>query len=154
MVLFFSMFLVGRIIASVGLAVLLIAAVQFLLKCAKGVQLITTGAYSVVRHPQFTGIITITVGLTVMVFTLGGIRPEIIGLWLMQILGYISIAWYEETRLLKQFGKTFREYKRDVPFIFPIKCPSRIPEILFTILIALLICWVLLLFPYDFIRIL
>jgi protein-S-isoprenylcysteine O-methyltransferase Ste14 len=151
--LFSKEFMVGRIIALIGLIVLLLAGVQFLWNRAKGVGLINTGAYSVVRHPQFTGIIIITIGLTVMVLTLGGNQPQIIGLWLIQILGYIGIARYEETHLLKRFGESFRKYKRDVPFMFPIKRPSRIPETLFTILIAVLICLVFLVFPFDLIRI-
>ena len=153
-VLFFSRtYMVGRIIALIGFGVLLLAVMQFLWNRVKGVGLIKTGAYSVVRHPQFTGIIIVTIGLTVMVLTLGGNQLQIIGLWMIQILGYISIARYEETHLLKRFGESFRQYKRDVPFMFPIKCPSRIPETLFTILIAVLICLVFLFFPFDRIRI-
>ncbi len=153
--LFAKEFWVGRIIALIGVAVLLIAGTQLLWKRAREVGLIKTGAYSAVRHPQFTGIIIVTIGLTVMVLTNGGVRQqEIAGLWLIQILGYIAIARYEETRLLKQFGDDFRQYKRDVPFLFPIKCPHCIPETLFTILIALLISIILVFFPYDLIRIL
>jgi protein-S-isoprenylcysteine O-methyltransferase Ste14 len=151
--LFSKEFMVGRIIALIGFVVLLLAVIQFLWNRAGGVGLIKTGAYSVVRHPQFTGIIVVTIGLTVMVLTLGGDQLQIIVLWMIQILGYISIARYEETHLLKRFGENFRRYKRDVPFIFPIKCPSRIPETLFTILIAALICCFLLFFPYNLIRI-
>ena len=155
-VLFFSRtYMVGRIIALIGFGVLLLAVMQFLWNRARGVGLIKTGAYSVVRHPQFTGIIIVTIGLTVMVLTLGldVNQLQIIGLWMIQILGYISIATYEETHLLKRFGESFNQYQRDVPFIFPIKCPSRIPETLFTILIAALICCFLLFFPYNLIRI-
>ena len=154
-ILFFSKtFIVGRIIALIGFIVLLLAAMQFLWNRVRGVGLIRTGAYSVVRHPQFTGIIIVTIGLTVMVLTLGMVdKLEIIGLWMIQILGYISIARYEEVHILKRFGESFRQYQRDVPFIFPIKCPSRIPETLFTILIAALICCFLLFFPYNLIRI-
>jgi len=155
-VLFFSRtYMVGRIIALIGFGVLLLAVMQFLWNRARGVGLIKTGAYSVVRHPQFTGIIIVTIGLTVMVLTLGlGVNQlQIIGLWMIQILGYISIAKYEETHLLKRFGESFHQYQRDVPFIFPIKCPSRIPETLFTILITALICCFLLFFPYNLIRI-
>jgi len=154
-VLFFAKpFMVGRIIALIGFIVLLLAGMQFLWNRTRGVELIKTGAYSVVRHPQYTGIIIITVGLTVMVLTLGTVnQPQIVGLWLIQILGYIGIARYEETHLLKRFGESFRQYKRDVPFIFPVKCPSKIPETLFTILIATIISLVFLVFPFDLIRI-
>ncbi len=154
-VLFFAKeFIVGRMIALIGFIVLLLAVAQLLWNRHKGVELVKTGMYSVVRHPQFSGIITITIGLTVMVLTNSTSRLfQISGLWLIQTLGYVGIAWYEETHLLKQFGESFRQYKRDVPFIFPTKCPSGIPETLFTILIAVLTCCILLFFPYDLIRI-
>lgn len=146
-------FMVGRIIALLGFLVFLLAGTQLLWNLTKGEGLIQTGTYSIVRHPQFAGIIIITMGLTVMVLTLGGNQLQIIGLWLIQVLGYIGIARYEEMHLLKRFGESFRQYKRDVPFMFPIKCPSRIPETLFTILMVALICCFLLFFPYDLIRI-
>jgi protein-S-isoprenylcysteine O-methyltransferase Ste14 len=147
-------FIVGRIIALVGVVVLLIAAAQLLWSRHKGVALIKTGAYSMVRHPQFTGIIIITVGLTVMVLTNSTASLfQTSGLWLVQILGYIALARYEEWRLTKKFGDGYRQYKQKVPFLFPIKNPSRIPETLFTVFIAILIFVVLLFLPYDLIRI-
>lgn len=155
-VLFFSKsVMVGRVIALIGVIILLLAAMQWLWNHAKGGGLIKKGAYSVVRHPQFTGIIIITIGLTVMVLTYPAGSPlQLAGLWLIQILGYIAIARYEEWRLLKRFGENYRQYKRNVPFLFPVKCPYRIPETLFTILIAILIYAFLLFFPYNLIRIL
>jgi len=155
-VLFFAKeFVVGRTIALVGFAVLSIAGAQFLLNRSKGLGLIRTGLYSRIRHPQFMGIAIIAIGLTVMVFTLETVnQPQIIGMWLIQTLGYIGIARYEEAHLLKRFGESFRQYKRDIPFMFPIKCPTRIPETLFTILIAALICFFFSVFPFDLIRIL
>ena len=154
-VLFFAKeFVVGRIIALVGFAVLFIAGTQFLLNLSKGVGFIRTRLYSRVRHPQFMGIIIIAIGLTVMVLTLGTVnQPQIIGLWLIQILGYIGIARYEEMHLLKRFGESFRQYRRDVPFIFPIRLSYRIPETMFTILIAVLICFFFLVFPFNLILI-
>jgi len=150
---FMKTVIVGRVIALIGVGVFLLAAIQFLWNRHRGVELIRTGAYSVVRHPQFTGIIIITIGLTVMVMTYGFTSSQIAGLWLLQILGYIAIARYEEWRLSKRFGEDYRQYKRKVPFLFPIKCPSIIPETLFTIFIAVLLSAVLMLFPYHLIRI-
>jgi len=153
--LFASEFIVGRIIAFAGLAVLLIAAAQFLQNRSKGAGLIRAGLYSRVRHPQFMGIITITSGLTVIVLTLvTSNKPQIIGLWLMQVLGYIGIARYEETHLLKKFGESFSQYRRRRPIHVPIRSPRRIPETVFTVLIAVLICFLFLVFPFNLIRIL
>jgi protein-S-isoprenylcysteine O-methyltransferase Ste14 len=119
---------------------------------ARGVGLIKTGVYSFVRHPQYAGIIIITIGLTVMALTLGS-NPQITLLWLIQVLGYIVLAGYEESHLEKQYGENSRQYKQNVPFIFPIKCSSKIPETLFTILIAVIISFVFLTFPFNLIRI-
>src|SRR4030042_1845011 len=147
-------FIVGRMIASIGFVVLLLAAAQLLWSRHKGVELITTGAYSMVRHPQFTGIIIVTAGLTVMVLTNSTANLfQTAGLWLIQILGYVTLARYEEWRLTKKFGDGYRQYKQRVPFLFPLKNPSRIPETLFTVFMAILIFLVLLFLPYDLIRI-
>jgi protein-S-isoprenylcysteine O-methyltransferase Ste14 len=145
-------YMVGRMIALIGFTVFLLAGIQFLRDRARGVSLIQTGLYSVVRHPQHTGIIIVTIGLTVMVLSLSS-NPRVIFLWLMQILGYVILARYEESHLEKRHGENFRQYKRDVPFMFPVKCPSKIPETLFTILLAIIISFVFLVFPFDLIRI-
>jgi len=132
----------------------LVAAAQLLWSRHKRDPFITTGAYSVVRHPQFTGIIIVTFGLTVMVLTNSTESLfQTAGLWLVQILGYIALARYEEWRLTKKFGDGYREYKQKVPFLFPIKSPSRIPETLFTFFAAILLFVVLLILPYELIRI-
>lgn len=151
---YLNTFIVGRLIALIGAAVLLIAAAQLLWCRHKGVEVIKTEAYSVVRHPQFTGIIIITVGLTVMVLTNSTASLlQTTGLWLIQVLGYIAIARYEEWRLLKKHGDEYYQYKQKVPFLFPTKSPLRIPETLFTIIMAVIIFAVLLFLPYDLIRI-
>jgi protein-S-isoprenylcysteine O-methyltransferase Ste14 len=150
--LFAKAFWVGRIIALVGVAVLLLSAAQLLWSFHKGTGLIKNGAYSVVRHPQFLGIIIITIGLTVMVLTNStGELFQIVGLWLLQVLGYVLIARYEDWRLSKKFGEEFDQYKRKVPFLFPLKCPSRISETAYTILIAVILSLFLIYFPYNLI---
>ena len=152
--LYLDTFIVGRIIALIGTVVLILAAAQLLWSRHKGIALIKTGTYSIVRHPQFTGIIIIAVGLTVMVLTNSTSSLfQMAGLWFFQILGYIALAKYEEWRLTKKFGDGYRQYKQKVPFLFPVKSPSRIPETLFTIFMAVLIFVVLLFLPYDLIRI-
>ena len=151
---YLNTFIVGRLIALIGAVVLLIAAAQLQWSRHKGVEVIKTGTYSVVRHPQFTGIIIITVGLTVMVLTNSTASLfQTAGLWLIQVLGYIALARYEEWRLLKKYGDDYHQYKQKVPFLLPIKRPLRVPETLFTIIIAIIIFAVLLFLPYGLIRI-
>ena len=150
---FLNTYTVGRIIMLIGLVVLFVAAGQWLWSHHKKRSLFKTGIYAKVRHPQFTGIIIITWGLTVMVLTNGGVSLWLmVGLWFLQVLGYITIARYEEWRLTKKYSK-YKEYKQTVPFLFPIKHPKKIPETLFTILIVTVICTILLSLPYPLIRV-
>ena len=147
-------FMVGRIIAIVGVVIFLMAAFQFLRERAKGKRLIKTGLYSLVRHPQYFGIIIITIGLNVMVMvlTIGSNQLELIFLWLVQVAGYMILAKYEEKHLEKEFAEQFRRYEATVPFMFPIKCPSKIPETMFTLLIAVIIAFIFLTFPFNLLR--
>ena len=150
----FKEFWVGRIIALVGVVVLLLSAAQLLRNHHKGGGLLKDSAYSVVRHPQFLGIILITFGLTVMVLTNSTSSLfTSAGLWFLATLGYILIARYEEWSLSKKYGEELQQYTRKAPFLFPIKCPSVIPETIYTVLIAALLSIILLLIPYNQIRI-
>jgi len=144
-------FMVGRIIAFAGAVIFLLAAFQFLRERARGTRLVKNGLYSLVRHPQYFGIIIITVGLNVMVLTLGG-NPLLISLWLVQVAGYIALAKYEEKYLEKEFADQFCRYKATVPFMFPIKCPLKIPETIFTLLIAVIIALIFITFPFNLLR--
>lgn len=126
----------------------LAAAFQFLM-WHKGAGLFKTGLYSIVRHPQYLGIIIITIGLNVMMFTLFGSQPKPICLRFFQVAGYIGLVRYEEKHLKKKFPEEFRNYENAVPFMFPIKCPSKIPETLFTMLIAFIITLIFLTFPFT-----
>ncbi len=64
----------------------------------------------------------------------------------------MAIAFFEERSLSKKFNGEYEQYAVKVPFIFPVRCPKKIPEYLFTLLILALIYMILLLLPYDLIR--
>lgn len=135
----------GRVIAFCGLLLFLAALIQFLRK--RGV-LVTEGIYSVVRHPQYLGIIILTLGYSLMVIWAAtppsiGIAQNISFIWLIQVLGYIALAFYEEKRLLQENKNEFERYKREVPFIFPVPCPRGIPEPVFSFILALIIVFVM-----------
>lgn len=74
--------------------------------------LITTGCYAVVRHPLY---------LLSILFLL--LNPVITTRWI--VLTLFSIAYFifgallEEHRMICLFGTAYRQYQRDVPFIFP-----------------------------------
>ena len=150
--LFSKILLAGRIVALIGVIFLAVAAVQWLWYHHKKVDLFTRGLYSKSRHPQFLGIIIISLGLTIMVLTFQPYRvQQLVALWFLQVLGYVTIAFFEERSLSKKFGGEYEQYRLKVPFIFPVRCPRKIPEYLFTLLIFALVCVVLLYLPYDLI---
>jgi len=74
--------------------------------------LITDGLYAYVRHPLYSGLLAF-----------GWLIPEmtINRLALLAVLTlYILIgAWFEERKLLKDFGEAYAEYKARVPRLIP-----------------------------------
>ena len=130
----------GRIVALVGLLVFFAAFVQMLRARGKG--LLNGRLYSVVRHPQYFGIVILTLGLTIMSIQWSGFKTDVALAWLIEVFGYILLASYEEHYLLKKYGKGYAEYKQKVPFIFPIRL-TKIPDLLLTILVSLLVVFLL-----------
>lgn len=134
--LFFSKdYMLGRVIVVIGLAIFLSAGIQFL---RKREELVVTGLYSVVRHPQYLGIIVMTLGLSIMCLQLAS-QPRILYMWIVQVFGYILLVRYEERHLVKEYGAKYRRYRQKVPFVFPIPCPPKIPETLFTFFLIFVI---------------
>lgn len=77
-------------------------------------ELVTDGVYSLVRHPQYTGIFLIVFGQLIhwpTVFTLA-LTPVIV--WL-----YVRLARREEAVLVEQFGERYRRYRQHVPMFIP-----------------------------------
>jgi protein-S-isoprenylcysteine O-methyltransferase Ste14 len=151
--LFWKPLLVGRIVALIGVIIFAVSAIQWVWYHHKKVGLFTKGLYSKIRHPQFLGIIITSLGLTIMVLTFDPfLLQQLVVLWFLQVLGYIAIAFFEERSLSKRFDGENKQYWLKVPFIFPVRCPRKIPEIVFTLLILFMICVILLYLPYDLIR--
>ena len=129
----------GGIIFYIGLTVFCIALLQWFWYHHKKLGLFNRGLYSKTRHPQFLGIIIVTLGLTVKELTsspmwgLIGVPfaknsywigvPELVGLWFIQALGYVAFAVYEEQELSKKLFE-YKEYKKKVPLLLPIKNPK------------------------------
>jgi len=130
----------GRVVALVGFIIFLTALVQMLK--ARRKELLTGGLYSVVRHPQYFGIIVVTLGLTIMSIQWSGSKLNVVLVWFIGVLGYVLLAGYEERYLSRRFEKEYQQYKQKVPFIFPISI-SRIPEPVLTLTIALMITFML-----------
>jgi protein-S-isoprenylcysteine O-methyltransferase Ste14 len=151
--LFWKPLIAGRIVALIGVVIFAVASIQWLWYHHKKVGLFTRGLYSKIRHPQFLGIIITSLGLTIMVLTFDPFPlQQLVVLWFLQVLGYTAIAFFEERSLSKKFSGEYEQYRLKVPFIFPVRCPRKVPELLFTLLIFAIICTILVLLPYDMIR--
>lgn len=78
-------------------------------------QLATTGLYSLVRHPQYTGLF---IGL----FGEGIVHwPTLFSVVLFPVivLAYGLLARSEEKRVVEEFGDKYRAYQQRVPMFFP-----------------------------------
>jgi protein-S-isoprenylcysteine O-methyltransferase Ste14 len=105
---------------------ILVYSVDYLRK-NKGERLVTSGPYRLVRHPQYLGIILLTLGLTSWsvwilnnTFGIGFLNPlQTISMWFIELSAYILLAYVEDLYLSKKHGETFENYKSQIPFFIP-----------------------------------
>ncbi len=81
-------------------------------------QVITTGVFSIVRHPIYLGSILLYLGFILLSLSLLSVL-----VWFIIIIFYYMISRYEERLLTQRFGSVYEEYKKKVPMLFPIKSP-------------------------------
>ena len=105
------------------------------LSVKKGHALITTGPYSVVRHPGYTGSVLLGVGVALCHFAPGGWYAECIGwdTWASKLFAVLWGGWNlviptllvarsptEDAILHKEFGEEWETYARRTPYrLFP-----------------------------------
>lgn len=77
--------------------------------------LVTYGFYGAVRHPQYLGIILLSLGLSVR-----SLRPASFIAWLTLLFGYLTLASLEERSLLRTYGERYERYCGEVPFMIPL----------------------------------
>jgi len=136
-----------------GFGLLVYSTVHLLRNRREG--LVTSGPYRSVRHPQYLGMILLTLGLTSWsvwilnnTFGTGFLRPsQTIAVWFLELVAYIVLALIEERHLAKTFGEAFADYKTQVPFLIPylktnragldILCSIAVPAMLLSGLILL-----------------
>lgn len=116
----------GTIIAFLGLGLYLYCLI-FHLSHRK--QLMRTGPYKIIRHPQYLAFILMTLGLTVICFQTYPIlefdspfmNPYlfIFYIWLLEVVAYIVLGAIEDLALKAKYRDEFIEYKHKVPFIIP-----------------------------------
>jgi protein-S-isoprenylcysteine O-methyltransferase Ste14 len=143
LLLFSEGLLFGRMVVVIGCVIFLIACGQYLQKKGK---VISTGFYSLVRHPQYLGISVVTLGLTLMCkqYRYHTVSNEALRFaWLIQTVGYILLAVFEEHYLLKEHQEKYRQYRQKVPFIFPIPYLPNILEPLISMMAFITISFLL-----------
>ena len=106
--------LLGYALLFIGIG-LFIQGWRELYRAFKQGRLATTGLYSMVRHPQYTGLF---IGL----FGEGIVHwPTIfsVGLFPVIVLAYSMLARSEEKRMIGQFGDEYIAYQQQVPMFLP-----------------------------------
>ena len=110
----------GGVLSAVGIVVY-IKTLRFFLAGTEGGQLLTDGAFSVVRHPLYAAWIGLIIPGVVLFFRS----------WLILVVPFVSYVAFvafireEEDYLRKHFGKDFLEYRSRVCMLFPLRLPRR-----------------------------
>jgi protein-S-isoprenylcysteine O-methyltransferase Ste14 len=79
-----------------------------------GERLVTEDLYRYIRHPQYLGLILITVGMFIQWPTL-----LTIAMWPVLIIAYYRLARREEREMEARYGKTYRHYRARTPMLIP-----------------------------------
>jgi protein-S-isoprenylcysteine O-methyltransferase Ste14 len=115
----------GIIVVGLGLLIILLALRQYNLaefsgldafrkREGKGGKLAIHGLSGRVRHPLYTGMLLVLWGFWFYDSTLSSF---IMALFLS---GYIRIGiYFEERKLIREFGNEYRNYQKQVPMLFP-----------------------------------
>lgn len=133
-------------VAAFGLLTLAYSVAYLAIKKEAG--LVTTGPYRLVRHPQYLGMVLLTLGFTsrsywilTNTFGIGFLSPVgTVCVWLIELFAYVLLASIEESYLSKSFGIDFENYRSKVPFLIPwLNTNAKTVEIAFSILIPSLL---------------
>ncbi len=102
---------IGGLLMALGLWVMWRAWKQ--IHAAQG-NLVTDGLYARMRHPQYSGLFLITIGMLIQ-------WPTILTLlmWPVLTVAYYRLAMREERELVARFGDAYQAYRRRVPPFVP-----------------------------------
>jgi protein-S-isoprenylcysteine O-methyltransferase Ste14 len=118
--------LVANLITITGLLLTVYSIIYFRRHKKDG--LVTTGPYRFIRHPQYTGFLLITLGLSGFsywwlsnTFGIGWLSKEAtVAIWFVQLGVYVALALIEESHLLKTSGERYITYKKTASFFVPL----------------------------------
>ena len=77
-------------------------------------KIITSGPYSVVRHPQYFGAILVQIGMSYLFSAWYSLLFTPVYIF----YNYL-IAWKEEKELVREFGRKYKSYQKKVPMFIP-----------------------------------
>jgi protein-S-isoprenylcysteine O-methyltransferase Ste14 len=77
---------------------------------------ITTGVFSVVRHPIYLSCILFYIGQFFMTLSLASLA-----LWVFIVIFYWYISRHEEKLLIEKYTDEYRDYMKKVPMLFPVR---------------------------------
>ncbi len=106
--------LLGYMLLFIGIGIFLQGWRQ-LYRARQNNQLITTGLYGFVRHPQYTGLFLALFGEGIVHW------PTLfsVAIFPIIVLSYILLARSEERKVVGQFGDAYRAYRARVPMFIP-----------------------------------
>ena len=78
-------------------------------------QLVTAGAYSLVRHPVYLGGLVIWCGLSLCFLSL--VAAAVTAVYVLPV--YLLYIRSEEAMMLASFGERYREYRQRIPMLLP-----------------------------------
>ncbi len=79
------------------------------------------GIYSIIRHPQYVGLVSAGIGLSIL-----WPRFLTVVLWLVMILLYYFLSKDEERRMMNQYPETYSAYMEKTGMFLPKKIESRV----------------------------
>ena len=77
-------------------------------------KVVSSGLYSVIRHPQYFGGIIAHIGISFLLSSFYSLITTPIVIFLNFL-----ISWKEEKELIKEFGIEYEDYKKKVPMFIP-----------------------------------
>lgn len=112
-------FLVFRYIIFPASTIIIVAGILLIVFGWKGIHeakgnLVTTGIYSHIRHPQYLGFLLLTLGMNLEWTTFFTLL-----LWPVIVVLYYRLAKKEEKEAEEMFGEEYRKYKQSVPMFIP-----------------------------------
>ena len=137
----------------IGFIMLVSATSYLVVQRARG--LIVSGPYGWVRHPQYLGMILLTLGFTSWsvwilnnTFGIGFLNvSQTIGVWFIELLAYILLANIEEQHLSRTYLEAFERYRERVPFFIPfMKTGRSMLDVILSILLPSLLLFGLVFF--------